>query len=146
MRNLTVKEIVNYAKDIEKGSFAFYTQALKNASENSIELLQELAAEEEKHYNLLDNLLQNNTEGFDVVLSLDETILDRASGATISEGATEREILEIAAQRELDTKKLYDMYLTFSELPSYIIELFESLSNQEQGHYNIIRSKIKALS
>jgi len=56
MRNLTIKEIIEYAKQLELDSFSFYTKAVKSASDNTKELLLELAAEEEKHYNLLEEL------------------------------------------------------------------------------------------
>ncbi|MCK5808267.1 ferritin-like domain-containing protein [bacterium] len=149
MRNLRVKEIIEYAKKLEHEAFSFYTTALKVASDKTKELIQELAFEEEKHYNLLDKLLNDKNitpNTFDTMLSVDTSLMDTLDNSeNITESTDELTILNIAAKRELDTKALYAMYLTFDELPQNIFEIFENLANQEEGHYNIIQTKIKQL-
>ena len=149
MRNLKVKEIIEYAKKLEHEAFSFYVTALKTASEKTKELISELAVEEEKHYNLLDKLLNDKNitpNTFNTMLVVDTSLMKTLDESEkITESSTELEILNIAAQKELDTKALYTMYLTFDELPQNIFDIFENLANQEEGHYNTIQAKIKQL-
>ena len=149
MRNLKVKEIVEYAKKLEHEAFSFYTVALGLASEKTKDLIAELAVEEEKHYNLLDKLLNDKNitaNTFDTMLSVDTSLMTTLDESEqITESTSELTILNIAAKRELDTKALYTMYMTFGELPQNIFDIFEDLANQEEGHYNIIQAKIKQL-
>ncbi len=58
---------------------------------------------------------------------------------------TAKDILEVALDREKNTAGTYRMFLSFSDLPDNIIDVFNYLTAQEEGHVKIIQNKFKAL-
>ena len=148
MRDITIKEIVEYAEKIELESYEFYKTALKIVSKGLKDLIKELADEEQRHYNSLRALLNDKAlsrKDLMKVISMDKDRDEIVKVDPIDGKMSEVEILKAALQREKDTKAMYDLYLTFTDLSINVVKVFEDLSNQEQGHYNRIDSKLKKM-
>ena len=150
MRDVSVREIIEYARNIESESFAFYMAAAEVLSEPlARDTAQELAAEESRHFERLGRLLQDNVL---TSASLNQRIQERVdlSGRVvptmeITAQSTSREILGVALQREERTRDQYRTFLSFSDMDPAAVNLFEDLVDQEEGHARRIYSLLQRL-
>ena len=150
MRELTIREIIEYASNIEAESHKFYTEASEKISHpETAQLAKELSEEETGHYNHLMDLINEkrlSSTQLDTIISGKEAIEDKMVKIDdITADSEPIDILEIALQREINTERLYTTYLTFTNLPENVIKVFEDLKHQEVGHQNRIKTLIKKL-
>jgi rubrerythrin len=148
MRNLSLKEIIEYSEKIELESYEFYAKAKDIINEEETKsLLTLLANEETEHYNHLRGLINRGhltAEELDAKLMLkEETLTQFINTDKIEKGFSGKQILEIALDREKKTEQLYAMLLTFTDLKPNIINVFKDLRNQEKGHIEKIEVRLK---
>ncbi len=150
MRELTVKNIIEFAIQIEKESNAFYENA-KNfvKEEDPKKLLTQLASEEIDHQNRLLALLNEKSlqpAELNKTHKLSRDLLDRiVQTAEIKENSSTLEILKIALERENNTKEYYAMLLTLSNIDENIVDIFSDLQAQEEGHARKIKQRMGKL-
>jgi rubrerythrin len=150
MRELNLEEILKYAEKVETESYGFYTKAAGLVKEEEvIELVKQLASEEIDHQNSLRALRhekQISDEDLNAKLKIEVDLFDRIINTEeITEKSTSRQVLQIALERENNTEKAYAMMMTFSNLPDNVINLFERLRQQEEGHAVKIQNRLKAI-
>lgn len=144
--NMKVEDILKYAIRIENESQIFYKATLQHASDDAVKvLLTELAAEEVKHEQRLSDILQD-VQGLEFS-NFDRTSLDKLiSTASIGNDDDQEGVLRVALEREKNTRDFYAQILTMTNLEANIIDVFEELHTQEQGHFQRITSRLKKLS
>jgi len=150
MKDFTIREIIEYAANIESESHKFYTAAAAKVTDPDTKTLAaELSEEETGHYNHLRDLISKervtSSELDKMVTKID--LSDRmVKTDEIDFSSDPIDILEIALEREINTERLYTTYLTFTNLPTDVIKVFEDLKNQERGHQNRIKTIIKKIT
>ncbi|MCK5816512.1 MAG: ferritin family protein [Candidatus Marinimicrobia bacterium] len=151
MKIFNVKEIIEYAIQIEKESFEFYTHASNdNGVEEVKDLLIRLAGEEVSHQNRLKGLIDEGKVTPETLLKemeIDTTVMDRiVETSIIPIGAVALDVLKIALEREKNTERTYGMLMTLTQISDDVVEVFEDLRLQEQGHVNKIEARISKIS
>jgi rubrerythrin len=138
---MTVEEIIQRAIQVEEDAHNFYTGASKLVKLSHVrDMLNELAGEEVKHKEKLEELLAGDTEqiiaaGQDHKIQ-DLKLADYLVSQPLNEDATFQEVLIIAMQRE---KNAYDFYNLMAGLASEATkDLFQFLAQEELGHKNKI--------
>jgi len=149
MKEFTVKEILEYSRNIEQESYRFYKDAvLKFDNDDLKALAEDLAEEEMGHYNRINKLLENTKlteEEMYIKIHIKES--DHAmlvATREIPEKPTALSILEAAYQREINTESVYRTLISITDLSVDLIKTFTDLVNQEKGHANRIKSIMKA--
>ncbi len=148
MRELNLKEIIEYAEKIELESFSFYTKATEIVNEPEVkEVLSQLAIEETGHYNRLRELLDEgrlSIEELEKTINIEKKLLDMLVNTDkIESSYSAVDVLKIALNREKNTAKAYEMFKTFTALDDYALDVFEGLRQQEVGHVNKIAARLK---
>jgi rubrerythrin len=150
MKEFTIREIIEYAANIESESHKFYTAAASKVTDpDTKNLAKELSEEETGHYNHLRDLISEERVSS---CELDEMVTDidlsdrMVKTDEIDFTSDPIDILEVALEREINTERLYTTYLTFTNLPEDVIKVFEDLKNQEIGHQNRIKTIIKKIT
>ena len=150
MKEFTIREIIEYAANIESESHKFYTNAASKATDpDTKQLAKELSEEETDHYNhLLDLLSKERVTSSELDKLVDNVDLSDRVVKTdeIDFSSDPIDVLEVALEREINTERLYSTYLTFTDLPEDVIKVFEDLKNQEIGHQNRIKAIIKKIT
>lgn len=136
MRELTLKEILYYAANIEKESFNFYTSALKVAKEQNVkDLLNELANAEVGHLNRIEKLKKEKITSIEELKKSfkvdDRHITELINIPSFENNAKEEDILKTALDREKKTYETYSMFLSLTNLNQDTIDLFEELKQQK---------------
>jgi rubrerythrin len=139
--NMIVEEIIRRAIEFEEDAYSFYTGASKMVKLSHVQdILNELAGEEVKHKEKLEELLAGDTG--QIVAARQEhkvqdlKLADYLVPQPLDKDATLQEVLIIAMQRE---KNSYDFYNLMTGLASEVTEgLFEFLAQEEMGHKNKI--------
>lgn len=139
MKEFTVKEILEYSRNIEQESYSFYKQAVLKFEEDELKVLAEdLAQEEMEHYNRINKILENTklTENeMNLKIKIKQSDHDMlVETREIPENPTALSILEAAYQREIKTESIYRTLISITDLSSDLIEIFTDLVNQERGH------------
>ncbi len=151
MKEFTVQEVIEYAQRIEKESYRFYKRAAEILEDpETVELVEKLSVEEEKHYNHLGNLLsgKNTTSeelGRKVKLERSDHVDKIVSASEIPGKATPLEILNIALDREKNTEQLYGMLLSMTDLNEAMTRVFEDLRKFERMHVDRVSAMISKL-
>ncbi len=148
MKEFTVKEILEYSRNIEQESYSFYKDAVPKFDNDNLKVLAEdLAKEEMGHYNRINKLLENTKlteEEMDIKVQIKESDHNMlVATKEIPENPTALSILEAAYQREVNTESVYRTLISITDLSNDIIEIFTDLVNQEKGHANRISSIMK---
>ncbi|MCD6398268.1 MAG: ferritin family protein [Spirochaetaceae bacterium] len=148
MKEFTVKEILEYSRNIEQESYKFYKDAGPQFKDDELKkLADELATEEMGHYNRLNRLLENTKlteEELNLKVQIKNSDYEMLIGTrSIPENPTALSILETAYQREVNTGNVYRTLISFTNLTDDLIETFSDLVNQEKGHANRIESIMK---
>lgn len=148
MRELNLKEIIEYAEKIELESFSFYTKATEIVNEPEVkEVLSQLAIEETGHYNRLRELLDEgrlSIEELEKTINIEKKLLDMLVNTDkIESSYSAVDVLKIALNREKNTAKAYEMFKTFTALDDYALDVFEGLRLQEVGHVNKISARLE---
>ncbi len=148
MKEFTVKEILEYSRNIEQESYSFYKDAVPKFDDNGLKVLAEdLAKEEMGHYNRINKLLENTKlteEEMDLKVQIKDSDHEMLIATReIPENPTPLSILETAYQREVNTESVYRTLISITNLSEDVIEIFTDLVNQEKGHANRIKGIIK---
>lgn len=148
MKEFTVKEILEYSRNIEQESYKFYKDAIPKFDNDDLKVLaEELAKEEMGHYNRINKLLENTNlteEEMNIKVQIKESDHDMlVATREIPENPTALSILETAYQRELNTESVYRTLISITGLGQDTIDIFTDLVNQEKGHANRIVSIMK---
>ncbi|MBN2658173.1 MAG: hypothetical protein JXR86_14025 [Spirochaetales bacterium] len=148
MKEIIVEEILNYSKKIELESYSFYKEsAIVLKEENLHDLAEELAEEEMGHYNRLNQLLEGikaSEEEMNKKVQIAKVHYETlVATRQMPDEPTVADILEIAYQREVDTKAVYTSLSTITDLSEEILKVFTELMNQEEGHAARIKGLMK---
>jgi rubrerythrin len=145
MKKLTVKEIIKFGMKIEKESFRFYKGATKRLEDDETRLLtDELAKQEIDHLNRLKNLLHE--ESVNETLDADDTLVESIiKTSNIQKGASALDVLNVALDREINTKENYERFLALSPMDVQIAKTFKELKEMEEKHIEIINERINRL-
>ena len=145
MKEFTVKEVLEYSRNIEQESYSFYKNAIPKFDSAELKTLaEELAIEEMGHYNRINKLLENTKlteKEMNIKVQIKESDHKMLiASREIPENPTSLSILEAAYQREVNTGSVYRTLISITDLSNDIIEIFTDLVNQEKGHANRIKS------
>jgi rubrerythrin len=136
---ITVEGIIQRAIQVEEDAYSFYIGASKMVKREHIQdMLNELAGEEVKHKEKLEELLEATSsivtagQGHKIE---DLKLADYLVPQPLDEDSTFQEVLIIAMQRE---KNAYDFYNLVADMAASgaIRETFEFLAQEELGHKN----------
>ena len=145
MKEIIVEEVLNYSKKIELESYSFYKESAVVLESSDLKLVvEDLAEEEMNHYNRLNKLLEGAkaseadlNQKVQIAKAHYETLV---ATRQMPDNPTVADILEIAYQREVDTRAVYNSLVTMTDLSEDILEVFQDLMLQEEGHANRIKS------
>lgn len=151
MKIFTVKEIIEYAIKIENESFKFYTNASKIVEDGDVkDLLVKLSGEEVDHQNRLKALIDEAKVSATTLvkeMEIDTTIMERiVETSVINDNASAMDVLRVALEREKNTEQTYAMLMTLTQISDDVVEVFEDLRLQEQGHVNKIEARINKIT
>ncbi len=137
--NITVEGIIQRAIQVEEEAYHFYTGASKTVKLPHVQdMLNELAGEEVKHKEKLQELLAGDTEQIIAAKQghkiQDLKLADYLVPQPFDEDATLQEVLIMAMQRE---KNAYDFYSLMAGVASEAAKgLFQFLAQEELEHKN----------
>ena len=136
---ITVEGIIQRAIQIEENAYSFYTEASEMVKLPHVkDMLSELAGEEVKHKEKLEELLAGDT-GQIIAAGQSQKIedlklADYLVAPPLDEDATIQDVLMIAMQRE---KSAHEFYNLMAGLVSQATkELFQFLAEEELRHKN----------
>lgn len=143
MKELTVRGVLEFSRNIEMESYTFYTEAGKKFDDRELNaVLADLAEQEMKHYNKFNQLLENTKltrEELDMKVSISKEDHDTlVATPDLPESPSVIEVLETAYKRERNTESVYRTLSTMTNLSEDIVSTFDDLMVQEQGHANRI--------
>lgn len=142
---MKVGDILRYSVKIENESMKFYRDAVKNIKSESVKsLVVELEMEELKHEARLADILAS-IDG-DKALDFDKNSLDKMiQNREIPTDANEETVLNIALEREKNTRDFYNQVLTITNLDANVVDLFQMLFEQESGHVTRVNRMLEKL-
>ncbi len=148
MRELNLREIIEYAEKIELESFSFYEKASEIVNDPEVkDVLSQLATEETGHYNRLRGLLEEgrlSKEELEKTINMEKALLDMLINTDeIKSSFSAVDVLNIALNREKNTAKAYEMFKTFTALDDFALKVFEDLRLQEVGHVKKISARLE---
>ncbi len=148
MRELNLREIIEYAEKIELESFSFYKKATEIVQDSQVkEILSQLAEEETGHYNRLRELLEEgklSRQELEKTINIEKALLEMLINTDeIKNSYSPVDVLKIALNREKNTAKAYEMFKTFTALDDFALKVFEDLRLQEIGHVNKITARLE---
>ncbi len=151
MKIFNVKEIIEYAIQIEKESFEFYTRASEKVKAGEVnELLVQLSGEEVDHQNRLKGLIDESKVSPELLqkeMEIDTAVMERiVETSVIPVEAGALDVLKVALEREKNTERTYGMLMTLTQISDDVVEVFEDLRLQEQGHVNKIQARINKIT
>jgi len=137
---MTVEGIIQRAIRIEEDAYNLYTGASEMVKLPHVQdMLNELAGEEVKHKEKLEELLEGNTEkivaagqGHKIE---DLKLADYLVPQPLDEDSTFQEVLIIAMQREKNAYGFYNLMAGMAASEA-VRETFEFLAQEELGHKN----------
>ncbi len=150
MKEFSVEEIINFAQKIEEESYNFYKKANQTLTDPELKkLTEELSNAEIDHLNRLRKLTNESQLTKDDLshrVNLNEEDYKRIINMKdFPQNPTAKDILEVALERERNTATTYRTFLSFTDLSQNIIDLFNYLTAQEEGHVKIIQNKLGAM-
>jgi len=138
--HMTVEGIIRRAIRFEEDAYNFYTGASEMVKLPHVkDILNELAGEEVKHKEKLEELLAGDTEQIVAKKQSqkiqDLKLADYLVASPLDEEATLQDVLLTAMQRE---KNSYDFYNLMADIAASEVaqELFQFLAREELGHKN----------
>lgn len=131
-------EILEVATSFEQKAHEFYTALIPKVGKNMRWLVEELAVEEQEHFELFSNLAKNPDIEEQVKQQVQTPVEDRRFTDYIQlpdlgENPDDQAILQYAVGREDAAMKQY-RELSDSTEPGAIHDLFEFLANEETKH------------
>ena len=136
----TLKDILAVATEFERTARDFYTDLAPKVSKNIRYLVEELAAEEQEHFDLFSQLAERD----DLEQTLESEIQRPASDNKFSdcihlpdlgEKPDDQAVLQYALMREHAAMEQYNSLADSTE-PGPIHDLFRYLANEETKHKN----------
>lgn len=138
--HMTIEGIIQRAIRFEEDAYDFYTGASEMVKLSHVkDMLNELAGEEVKHKEKLENLLAGDTEQIIAAKQgkkiQDLKLADYLVAPPLDEDATIQDVLMNAMQRE---KNSYDFYNLMAGIAANEVAkgLFQLLAQEELGHKN----------
>ena len=137
---MTVEGIIRRAIQVEEDAYSFYTGVSQMVKLPHVQdILNELAGEEVKHKERLEELLAGDTERIVATKKgqkiEDLKLADYLVSQPLDEDATLQEVLIIAMQREKNAYDFYHLMAGFAASEA-VKELFEFLAQEELEHKN----------
>jgi rubrerythrin len=134
----TLKEILEVATSFEESARNFYRDLAPKVSKNIRWLVDELAVEEQRHYDLFTDLAARDDIAGQIEQRIDTPATDgKFSDAiqlpNLGESPDDQAVLQYAMGREHTAMEHYRA-LAESAAPGPIQELFEFLANEETQH------------
>jgi rubrerythrin len=134
----TLQEILEVATSFEKAARDFYASLVPKVSKNLRYLVEELAAEEQQHFDLFSQLANNPDIEAQIHDSIqtpveDHRFSDYIQLPDLGDNPDDQSVLQYAMGREDAAMKQY-RELAESTEPGPIHDLFEYLANEETEH------------
>ena len=134
----TLQEILEVATSFEKAARDFYADLVPKVSKNLRYLVEELAQEEQQHFDLFSKLANNpdiETQIHDLVQTPveDRRFSDYIQLPDLGDNPDDQSVLQYAMGREDAAMKQY-RELAASTAPGPARDLFEYLANEETEH------------
>ncbi len=144
--SITLDQALRNAVEAERGASRFYTFIAQNTSDpDAQKFLREMAAEEKKHAEAIEELGRKLIDGelplrADAFVAMQET----APGWRFAEDISLIEALQIAAEAEQGAMMYYDMLADCFPEPHK--QVFLGLVKAEEGHLGIVDAKLAKIS
>ncbi len=138
MEEITLREIIDYARINEENSKRFYLEAAEKASsENVRAYLKHLAKEEQKHIDHLNDLEKKVDKGGKIPKSQGVAkplgYADFVGKVRLDETASYQDVLRAAMAKEKEALESYNKYAALSDDPK-AKKLFLLLAEEESRH------------
>jgi rubrerythrin len=138
MEDLTLKEIIDYARINEDNARQFYLEAARHARRDNIKgFLNALAKEEERHINHLNELEKLVESGGPIPkphgILKPLGYAEYLGGVSLDENANYEEVLRAAMSKEKEALDSYRKYSNLVDDPK-AKELFLLLASEESAH------------
>lgn len=136
---MTAEGIIQRAIQVEENAYSFYTEASEMVKLPHVkDMLNELAGEEVKHKEKLEDLLAGDTEQI-IATGQSQKIQDLKLAEylvapPLDEDATIQDVLMIAMQREKNAHEFYNLMAGLASEAAQ--DLFQFLAQEELGHKN----------
>lgn len=136
----TLKDILEVATEFERTARDFYADLAPKVQKNIRYLVQELAEEEQRHYNLFTELAARDDIGEQLKAEVERPVSDHKFSDCIhlpdlGENPDDQSVLQYALMREHAAMEQYHS-LAQSTQPGPIHDLFLFLANEETKHKN----------
>jgi rubrerythrin len=136
----TLKDILEVATSFEQTARDFYTALIPKVSKNLRWLVEELAQEEQRHYDLFSRLAARQDIERQLAQRVDTPASDRRFSDCIhlpdlGERPDDQAVLQYALGREHAAMEQYRSLADSTE-PGAVRDLFEFLANEETRHKN----------
>ena len=130
-------EIVNFAKEKEKEAGVFYRDLASKAEAAGIkQLLEEIAAEEDKHYEILDTMTLDAFKDAEPAPAIEDIKLAKTMPELEAKPDMNfQDILTVAIKREEKAEQLYKHMAAMAGQDEQK-QLLERLAAEELGHRN----------
>ena len=80
-------------------------------------------------------------------MEIDTAVMERiVETSVIPVEAGALDVLKVALEREKNTERTYGMLMTLTQISDDVVEVFEDLRLQEQGHVNKIQARINKIT
>lgn len=138
MEEYTLTEVIEYARVLEENAKKYYLDSLKVVEfPNAKDFLNELAQEEAKHIELLENL-RNRVERGNAVPTVKKLVkplgyADFVADIQLDEHSDYKEILMAGMKREQESIETYEKFSRYTDEPD-AVALFKFLANEERKH------------
>lgn len=134
----TLEEILRVATSFELTAYNFYTSMIPRVSKNIRYLVEELAAEEKRHYELFQQLARTPGIGEQIRQEIltpvsDHRFSDYVLADDLGDEPDDQAILQYALGREHAAMEQYRELANSTE-PGPVHELFEFLADEETKH------------
>jgi rubrerythrin len=150
MEKLTVEEVIKYAIRVAQESYQFYRRASRMLAGSDLkDLIDELSEREVCHINELKVYIKDDTEvdeKLSRLLTVDTTLFDRIiSFEEIPSKATPVDILQMAVDREIASRRNYEMLYGHPKITDDIRATFRSIMEREAEQVEMIQERIEHL-
>ena len=138
MEEITFTEIISYAKIAEDNASKFYLDAAANASQSNVkELLEALAAQEQKHKEYLEEL-DAKIKAKGTVPEIHEKVRNLGYAkmiqpSSLDADASYKDVIEVAMVKEKEAIETYEHLMNYVDDPD-AKKLFGLLLEEERRH------------
>jgi len=130
----TFAEAIGFAKQKENGAIHFYESAIRVAKNPASKVMfREMADEERKHFQMLDDLKEEDIQTLPVEKIPDLKISQYTEDVPFSPDLDYRQILIVAMKKEEEAHRLYSDLSNMTDDPK-LSKLFQVLAQEEAKH------------